>query len=235
MMQINERVNTLSNASKWFRFSQMSTNSQPAPMTMERTCFEHEHVYLEGNPKTHVYHIQEGVIGIYKSLIDGRRQIVSFGFPGDIVGLGHSENHSDSAEALNHVRLRCVSVSAIDRLMLSDPNFSLSLIQMTSVELARTREQLLSLGCQSAAEKMASFLLMILRANQKFGTTRNVFQIPIKRSDIADYLGLTVETVSRNFTKMRSSQIIELLPANEVRIIDLTKLQALSVGDSDCQ
>lgn len=231
MMPMTEGINTPNAAIQWFGCNPVSPNNQPTTMTMERTWFEQEHVYLEGNLKSHVYLILEGVVGIYKSLVDGRRQIVSFGFPGDIVGLGHSDNHSDSAEALNQVRLRSVSVGAIDRLMLTDPDFGLRLMRMTSAELARTREQLLSLGCQSAEEKTASFLLMLLRANREFGTLSNVIQIPIKRSDIADYLGLTIETVSRNFTKMRTSQIIQLLPANEVQILDLPKLRALSAGD----
>jgi len=198
--------------------------------TSEKTLNAHEHLYLEDNKQTHVYILLEGVVGTYKLLADGRRQIVGFVYPGDMLGLDQSGSYTNSAEALSTCRVRCVPISAIDKLILGEPGFGQTVLRATSQELAETRELLVSLGKKSAMEKLATFLLRISRRMDANGQNPDCINLPMKRAEIGDYLGLTIETVSRNFTKLKGSQIIKIVSNSEVRILDRAALEAVSEG-----
>lgn len=200
--------------------------------TTVRTYDEHEHLFLEGEKQSHVYLVIEGVVGMYKLLADGRRQICTFSYPGDIIGLDCVGQHVNSGEALSHAVIRCIPVNAIEKLISSEPGFGLALFYLTASELADTREQMLSLGRKSAAEKLATFLLRISRRSQKVGQSGESISIPMKRSEIADFLGLTIETVSRSFTKLKVSRVIKLKANSEVDILDMKKLESMANGQA---
>lgn len=201
--------------------------------TSRKTLNQHEHLYLEGNQQTHVYMLQKGVIGTYKMLADGRRQIVGFSYPGDILGLDYPDVYGDNAEALTECEVRCIPVSAIDRLIQSEPGFGQTILRMTSQELADVREQLVSLGRKSALEKLATFLLRIARRNEQAGYAASIVHLPMKRADIGDYLGLTIETVSRNITKLKVAQVIRLNSHSEIEILDREALISMAEGDAN--
>ena len=198
--------------------------------TTEKKVNALEHLYLEDNKQTHVYILLEGVVGTYKLLADGRRQIVGFVYPGDMLGLEQAETYTNSAEALSACRVRCVASSAIEKLMLSEPGFGQTVLRATSQELAETREHLVSLGKKSAMEKLATFLLRISRRMETNGHDPIIINLPMKRAEIGDYLGLTIETVSRKFTKLKGAQIIQIVSNSEVRILDIAALEAVSDG-----
>ncbi len=212
----------------WLGSSTVLEKQQPRLWTFERSTKPHHHIFLEGASKTHLYVVLSGVVGAYKVLVDGRRQFVAFSTAGDIVGLDQPERYSSSAEALTAVRLRCISVADIDRLATLEPRFALSLLHLMSLELSRSRDMLLSLGRQSAIEKVATFLLHIAEAKDRTGEMNDIVYIPIKRVEIADYLGLTVETVSRQFTIMRNMGIIKPTSHSRIIIMDRTALATLS-------
>lgn len=100
------------------------------------------------------------------------------------------------------------------------------------LKLAEAREQLVSLGRKSAMEKLATFLLRIARRNEQVGLEGNTVHLPMKRSDIGDYLGLTIETVSRNMTKLKLAQVIRLDSNSEVFIQDRKALEFMAEGDA---
>lgn len=200
--------------------------------TIERKYSEHEHLFLEGEKQTHLFLIVEGVVSVYKLLSDGRRQISSFAYPGDIVGLDSVGSHVNSGEALSECRIRCISVNTIEKLIRNEPGFGRALLYLTANELGDTREQLLSLGRKSAAEKLATFLQRIALRSEKSSDYSNIIAIPMKRSEIADFLGLTVETVSRTFTKLRTCQVIRLHGSDNVEILDPDGLKMIADGGS---
>lgn len=200
--------------------------------TTDRSLAEHEHLFLEGEKQSYVYLVVEGVIGMYKLLSDGRRQICSFAYPGDIVGLDSVGNHVNSGESLSASVVRCIPVNAIEKLMRSEPGFGQALLYLTATELAETRDQMLSLGRKSAVEKLATFLLRIARRSQAVGESSRIISVPMKRSEIADFLGLTIETVSRTFTKLKVSHVIHLKTNSKVEIVDIDKLKLLADGGS---
>ncbi len=196
----------------------------------ERCLDQREHLYLEGSAQSHLFILQSGVIGTYKLLSDGRRQIVGFYYAGDILGLGHPDCYANSAVALSDCTVRSIPTVAIEKLLMTESGFGQSILRMTSMELAEAREQLVSLGRQSAVEKLASFLLRLSRRNRRMGSCPNTLDLPMKRADIGDYLGLTIETISRNMTKLRVAKIIKLLPNSQVRVLDIDALDATADG-----
>jgi len=201
--------------------------------TIERKLAAHEHLYLEGQKQSHVYLVLEGVVGLYQLLADGRRQITSFALPGDMIGLDCPHMHSGSAEALCELRVRAIPLSAIDRLMMSEPGFGQTLLRIAAEELADTRERLVSLGRKSATEKVAGFVLRLARRNGEIGQDPSRIKLPMKRSDIADFLGLTIETVSRNITRLRTVQVIRLVSISEIEIVNMDRLEAIAEGNED--
>ncbi|MBX2838212.1 MAG: helix-turn-helix domain-containing protein [Gammaproteobacteria bacterium] len=193
--------------------------------TKEKSLHPHEHLFVAGDAQSQVYQILEGVVGIYELLADGRRQIATFCYPGDLIGLDHLQSFANSAEALCSARVRCIPLNTMDRLISTEPGFGQALLQVLSTELAETRDQLLSLGRKSAYEKVATFLLRIARRNQREGKNENDLYLPMRRSEIADYLGLTIETVSRNITKLKVARAIRLVSKNRIEVLDMNLLE----------
>lgn len=228
-------VNPASSVSPWFKSGSDNPISLGGSISssVNRNISSHEHLYLEGEIQSHIYLVISGVIGTYKLLSDGRRQICAFSYPGDILGVECAERHLNHAEALTETVVRSIPTHAIDKLIMTEPGFGQALLHITSMELASTRELLLSLGRKTANEKLATFLLNIARRNVITGQSEVQFNLPMKRSDIADYLGLTTETVSRNFTRLKLSGIISLVSSNTVRVNNINSLNAIASGD-DC-
>lgn len=204
---------------------------QTVSCTSERALTDHEHLYLEEDTQTHVFLVLTGVVSNYKVLVDGRRQVCTFAYPGDILGLDCAGKHVNNAESLGSSRVRCIPINAIDKLIMSEPGFGRSLLRITALELAKTREQMLSLGRKSATEKLATFLLGISFRTRNADQLDNSIQIPMKRCEIADFLGLTVETVSRNFTKLKQRGVITMLSSTAIYIDDIELLESIAEGD----
>lgn len=187
-----------------------------------------EHVFCEGDARTHVFQIECGVVTIYQMLNDGRRQIVDFAYPGDFIGLGTTGEHLFSAEATCATTVRCLSASALEETAKSDPNLALQLYRAVSLELSAARALLVAIGQRSAIERVGTFLLMLhARAASEKGDA-DVVHLPMRRADIGDFLGLTIETVSRTITKLRLMRVIEVPHGTEIRITDFDRLAELS-------
>jgi CRP/FNR family transcriptional regulator len=186
-----------------------------------------EHVFCEGDEREHVFRVEEGVIAVYKTLPDGRRQIIDFAYPGDLIGLGVIGEHVLSAQATVPSKVRCLVAAALERIAESDAGLALKLYRAVCQELAATRNLLVTVGQRSALERVAAFLISLHRRTAAEGST--TVNLAMRRSDIADLLGLTIETVSRTLTKLRSMGVIDLEQgATRVRLCDLPRLLELS-------
>jgi CRP/FNR family transcriptional regulator, nitrogen fixation regulation protein len=162
-------------------------------------------IFGEGEPAEFVYKVVAGAVRTYKILNDGRRQIGGFYLPGDIFGLEISKEHQFSAEAINGVTVLVVRRSAIVSLAERDCQAARELWAFTGRELKRVQEHMLLL-VKSAQQRVASFLLEM---SKRLAAT-DAIELPMSRQDIADYLGLTIETVSRTMTQLVSEQAIVL-------------------------
>lgn len=211
-----------------------ATQSTPAPDGLVREVEHKEHVFFEGDEREHIYEIVEGVVSVYTVMPDGRRQVISFCYPGTLLGFGHADKYLYNAEALSPVKLRCYPAGALERVAAERPELSQSLMSFMMAELAATRDQLLTLGRKSASEKIASFLLDLSKHNCDVEEDPRVLHLPMTRSDIADYLGLTIETVSRNFTKLRTEGIIDLDHSAKVFVRDMDALEDIASCDEGC-
>ena len=192
-----------------------------------------EFVFIEGDPTTHVFRVETGAVALYKVLADGRRQIVGFAYPGDLIGLGARGEHVMNAQAIKPTRLRCLSMVALHRAAAQDAKLGFKLYEAIARELEATRDLMLTTGQRSATERVVSFLLAFSRRAGRNGQNPCEFELPMTRADIGDFLGLTIETVSRTFPKLRTLGLIELPHASRVKLVDLDQLEDLAAGASN--
>jgi CRP-like cAMP-binding protein len=178
-------------------------------------------VFGENEPADYLYKVVSGSVRTYKILNDGRRQVGGFYLPGDIFGLEFAEEHSLSAEAITDAKVLVVKRSALNALAGRDASVAQQLFALTGRELHRVQDRILLL-IKSAQERVAGFLLeMAERAAQK-----NIIDLPMSRQDIADYLGLTIETVSRTLTSLETAAAIEVSTSRRIVLRNRAALAA---------
>jgi len=190
-----------------------------------------EFLFAEGDAKSYLYRIEMGAIALYKVLADGRRQVMGFAYPGDIIGLGIEGEHLMNAQAIKPSRVRCLPLASLRQSASRDPMVWLELYEALAKELAATRDLMLTTGQRSAVERVAGFLLTLSRRNERNGQDGASFELPMTRRDIGDFLGLTIETVSRTFTKLKLLGLIELPHSNHVKLLDIDELERLTSGE----
>lgn len=164
----------------------------------------------EGDAAPYVFNITAGSLRVYKLLPDGRRQITGFLFAGDFLGLAIGDLYVFSAEAIEATTVCRFRKGAFRALVESSPPLEHILLHRTSHELAAAQKQMLLLGRMTAIERMASFLLDLPGHDPARPTAPGHVRLPMKRGEIADYLGLTIETVSRVLSRMKASGIISM-------------------------
>jgi CRP/FNR family transcriptional regulator len=180
-----------------------------------------------GEPRQHVYTLTRGALRLVRTLADGRRQISGFVLPGDYVGLSGSDHHRYDIEAIADSRVCRVALGQMKDLRARYPHLERKLLQRACQALDDAADAALALGRLQPAEKLADFLLRLAVREARLGGNGLRVTLPMGRSDIADHLGLTMETVSRTFTKLRQQGLIALPHLNTVEILDETGLQAL--------
>ena len=190
-----------------------------------RTIEAKEHLFCEGDVASHVYRVELGHICIYRMMTDGRRQVVDFAYPGDLIGLGALAEHADSAQAMERTIVRAMPIATLRELAQNDTRLGLKLYEALSRELMAARELLFTVSQRTAAERVAAFLLALSRCNVKRGERPNEIVLPMTRMDIADFLGLTIETVSRTLTKLRLEGVIDL---EQCILVTIRKPEALA-------
>jgi CRP/FNR family transcriptional regulator len=179
----------------------------------------HQLIFNEGDPAAHLFNVIEGTVKIYKLLADGRRQITGFLFPGDFLGIALHDHYTYSAEAVTAVRICRFPRGKFENLLQEFPKLENRLLQTASNELAAAQDQMVLLGRKSAAERVASFLVTLAARARQRRQPDKLLTIPMSRADIGDYLGLTIETVSRTFTRLRKSGAIALPDNHHVEIL----------------
>ena len=187
-------------------------------------------VFREGDPALYLYTITAGAVKLYKLLSDGRRQIVAFLFPGDFFGLSLNGTYAYTAEAMLPLMLCRFPRRKLDALFDELPMLEKKLLGATAQELAAAHDQMLLLGRKTAREKLASFLVMLGRRLSIKQEPSQLITLPMSRSDIADFLGLTIETVSRTLTGLRREGLIGLPDANHVVVLQYDHLAQIAEG-----
>lgn len=164
-------------------------------------------IYAQGEPTRGVYRVEFGAVRVFRLLADGRRQISAFHLPGEVFGFEATATHRFFAEAIGATGIRSVRMAEI-------ADISHDLLPLALSGLTRAQEHLLVLGRQNASERLAAFLIDLA---ERQGGLEN-FDLPMPRLDIADYLGLTIETVSRTLTRFKTKGVISLPSLRRVEI-----------------
>ena len=184
----------------------------------------------EGEPADSFFNVTAGTAKLFKLLPDGRRQITGFVSTGHFLGLAVSDVYAFSAEAIEPVRYCRFSRPKLRALLDDFPLMEKRLLQVASNELVAAQEQMLLLGRKTARERLASFLVMQSRQGVACQHPRAHFSLPMTRGDIADYVGLTIETVSRTLTKLRSDGLVDIPNATDIVIRNRAAMKQIAEG-----
>jgi CRP/FNR family nitrogen fixation transcriptional regulator len=174
-------------------------------------------IFGQAEPADYIYQVVEGAVRSHKLLTDGRRQIGAFHLPGDIFGLENGDFHRFTAEAIADTTVRLVKRQSLERAAKTDPAMVRSLLTMTTDNLQHVENHMLLLGRKTAPERVAAFLLEM---NGRL-TAAGVIALPMTRRDIADYLGLTIETVSRALSEFQRRGYLKFLGKTQRQIVVL--------------
>jgi CRP/FNR family transcriptional regulator len=191
-----------------------------------------EGLFWQGDKAQHVFEITDGLLRIFKIIGDGRRVITGFLSAGDMVGLSLKNVYLYSAEAVTPVKVRRMTKRAFQEAIEQSPELRPQLYSLMCDEMAAAQEQMVLLSRKSAEERVCSFLLLLAR--RMYGTRQigRMVELPMSRQDMADYLGLTIETVSRTITKLVTRGVITPNGRHAFDIAKPGKLLALC-GDDD--
>ena len=184
---------------------------------------------VEANRAESFFSLVEGTLRLYKLLPDGRRQIVGFALPGDFIGLSDTQQYEVSADAVGPVVLCQFPRSAFARFAAGRPHLLRRIAELAGRELGRAQEHMVLLGRKSAEEKVICFLIGWRDRLNEIGRTQELVSLPMGRLDIADHLGLTIETVSRTLSKLERESVIRISTGG-VHVVDLERARKLAAS-----
>jgi CRP/FNR family nitrogen fixation transcriptional regulator len=203
----------------------MESSSNPTINLSEFNYKKGTEIYGEQEPAEYVYQVKLGAVRSYKLLSDGRRQIGAFHLAGDIFGLENGSEHRFTAEAIVDTTVRLIRRRSLEVLADSDAVVLRNLLSMTTSNLQHAENHMLLLGRKTSLERVAAFLIEMDRRI----TAAGVMPLPMSRRDIADYLGLTLETVSRALSRLHELGIIGFISSNQRQIVLLNRQQLVSL------
>ena len=211
--------------------------SSPAIEVVNSACVSHvgrvkagTNLYFEGDDVERLYQVKSGVLRLTRLLEDGRRQVIAFGYPGDIVGFPCDGLHHTDCDALVDTNYVTYSRAALESGK-ADPALHEILLRAALREIAAMQDHFMMLGQKSSLEKVAAFLGTLTDRVGEFHDGFAQVELPMSRADIADFLGLTTETVSRTLTHLRKNGIIAIKKVHTVIVLQPAKLLHLSVGE----
>ena len=169
-------------------------------------------IFTEGRVAEEVFGVSQGIVRLYKLLPDGRRQVLAFALPGDFLGMPLVERYKFSVDAIGDVTLCRFERAELTKFIQSSPNIMRRLIEFAIRQLDMAQDQLLLLGNGSAEERVATFLVSWRDRLARITSPSEAVPLPMRRQDIADFLGLKLETISRTLAKLEQKNAIRVVP-----------------------
>ena len=200
-------------------------DSRPGPL---KQVGAHEHLFFEGDDRSGLYIVESGWVKLYRTLIDGQRQVVGFANAGSILGLESDDTYVNGCETITAVTVRAIPGGSLKDICQRDALLAEQLLRQVGRQLGAAQAQLAAVGAQSAEQKLASFLLSV--ADLCDATHGGDFDLPMRRGDMAEFLGLRLETVSRKMTEFQRRGWIEMTSLYHCRIARRHMLQELAEG-----
>ena len=202
----------------------VTSSSDTIVSSNEFTYKKGTEIFGEKEPAEYVYQVQIGAVRSYKLLSDGRRQIGAFHLVGDIFGMVNGAVHRFTAEAVVDTTVRLIKRRSLDKAADSDAVVACNLLSMTSSNLEHAENHMLLLGCKTAIERVAAFLVEM---DKRLAPT-GVIALPMTRRDIADYLGLTLETVSRAISRLHAEGVLTFIGTRQREIVIRNRVRLIS-------
>jgi len=196
-----------------------------------RTLGPHSYLFDQYSEARGVYVLERGVIMIERSSAAGRRQILGFSYPGDFIGLTHNDSFEYSVQSLTHAEVREFPISHFVRLSNSSPELKSNVNRIGGSVFSHAIDQVFALGQKRAHERLCYLLLEI--RNRKVSACANTIELPMTRQDIADYLGLTMETVSRAIRRLRNDGVIDIENNQTVKLLQVDVIARLGSVTGD--
>ncbi len=188
----------------------------------------HTHLFYEGDRREFIYMVENGWVKLYRTLVDGQRQIVGFANGGSILGLEGDVDHANGCETITAAVIRAVPVARIGELCRTNPSFAEQMLRQVGRQLGAAQAQIATIGVHCAEQKLATFLLSIADLCQ--ATADGEFELPMRRGDMAEFLGLRLETVSRKMTEFQRCGWIRMTSLYNCRLVRRDVLEELAEG-----
>ena len=185
----------------------------------------------EGDPAANYFKVISGAVRVYKLLADGRRQIVGFPLTGDFFGWSAGDSYPHTAEAISDVTVLRVPRKRLEALVEAHPKLGIRLLGMAHGEICAAQEQMLLLGRKTAEERIASFLVAMSERAASHGEASNVIVLSMTRGEIADYLGLSAEAVSRGLSALKREGLIAIREPQRIALVHPEALADRAEGD----
>lgn len=182
----------------------------------------------EGDPRREVHTLVSGMVRQVRLLPDGRRHVAGFVLPGDFIGFSAAPRHRNSVEAVTESVLCAFSLASVRSLRARYPEFDASLFRQACGELDVAGSYLVALARMTPAERLAAFLLDLAARQQRRGGREDHADLPMTRADIADHLGLTIETVSRSFSRLKQEGVLHFEHPHHIELRDPPRLRAMA-------
>jgi len=227
ILQITESFRAKSDPAATALLRELSRNRQM------RFIGDGQSVTIDGDQNRNAFAVVSGGLKVCKTLTDGRTQAVDFLLPGDFCWWPWVNPEPFSIEAFASAEVCVMFHASLAAIAQRNPDVWSALLRLAGQDLARAHDYAVMLGRKTAIERVASFLLVLDRRQEQRGDRSNIVKLPMGRDDIADHLGLTVETVSRQFTRLKSDDIIALPVPTLCRIVDRPELERLAHFDED--
>lgn len=201
-------------------------------MSLSRRFEPHQTIVEEGQPADFLINVTAGTVKLFRTLSDGRVQIVGFLKRGDFLGVPAGGAYNVGAEAISPVETCNFSRPPFERLLNDNPTLEHRLFQMASNEVAAARDHLLLLGRKTARERVATFLNLMVDKAQCGHAATPCLDLPMTRAEIADYLGMTMETVSRVLGAFKSDGLISTTSPSEITLLNPDRLKKVAEGEA---
>ncbi|MBI1362288.1 MAG: helix-turn-helix domain-containing protein [Alphaproteobacteria bacterium] len=208
--------------------SEIATGRSEGSHRGVRPVATHQHLYYEGDDRTHVFVVESGWVKLYRTLIDGQRQIVGFANAGSVLGLESEDAYCNGCEAITPVAMLAIPVERIRDLSRTDAKFADDLLRQVGRQLGAAQRQIATIGVQSAEQKLATFLISI--ADLCGAGAGGEFDLPMRRGDMGEFLGLRVETISRKMTEFQRRGWISMPSVYHCRLLRRDILEELADG-----
>ena len=182
-------------------------------------------VFAEGEDASFLYFIDKGIFRISRCAENGRRQILAFRVSGDLLGRPENGRYVNSAETVGPAKVYRVAWQRMQQMMLAEPQLHLHLLMKVADDFRQAEHRIMTLGQQNTCQRLASFILDLLRLPEVFDEKRSLLKLPVNRFDLADYLGTVTKSSERAFARLESQGLIRRVTSRTIEILDIDGLQ----------